>query len=250
MSTEPLLPSYASATQHDATPHVRRHSARRRTSLIIPAAPVIQTLSGLTFMTTAIISTVWAYRSYVPPPELSPAEPPSLLPYFASLCLTISLGFWVGYLLFILYDGAGGPRMQRKVVIGASTVGKLVLAGAHIGVWMGYKYLLTGSKQPSWALMFLATQAWWDVLLLVVYSCLRAPVEPRVRCTHPSSLSGGHAGLGKGAVRPEPAASQTGARYPSGPSFKKQALDLNNYLYGYCFADSKLRGVIYHNLYK
>lgn len=70
MSTEPLLPSYASATQHDATPHVRRHSARRRTSLIIPAAPVIQTLSGLTFMTTAIISTVWAYRSYVPPPEL------------------------------------------------------------------------------------------------------------------------------------------------------------------------------------
>ncbi|OJZ83089.1 hypothetical protein ASPFODRAFT_141075 [Aspergillus luchuensis CBS 106.47] len=210
MSTEPLLPSYASATQHDASPHVRRHSARRRTSLVIPAAPVIQTLSGLTFMTTAIISTVWAYRSYVPPPELSPAEPPSLLPYFASLCLTISLGFWVGYLLFILYDGAGGPRMQRKVVIGASTVGKLVLAGAHIGVWLGYKYLLTGSKQPSWALMFLATQA----------------------C---------HAGLGKGAVRPEPAVSQTGARYPSGPSLKEQALDLNNYLYGYCFADSKLR---------
>ncbi|KAI2921063.1 hypothetical protein CBS147343_4914 [Aspergillus niger] len=121
MSTEPLLPSYASATQHDASPHVRRHSARRRTSLIIPAAPVIQTLSGLTFMTTAIISTVWAYRSYAPPPEPSPTEPPSLLPYFASLCLTISLGFWVGYLLFILYDGAGGPRMQRKVVIGAST---------------------------------------------------------------------------------------------------------------------------------
>lgn len=196
MSTEPLLPSYASATQH-ASPHVRHHSARRRTSLIIPAAPVIQTLSGLTFITTAIISTIWAYRSYAPSELVcftpsfvctrindfvkSPSEPPSLLPYFASLCLTISLGFWVGYLLFILYDGAGGPRMQRKVVIGASTVGKLVLAGTHIGVWLGYKYLLTGPKQPSWGLMFLATQAWWDVLLFVVYSCLRRPVEPRVR---------------------------------------------------------------------
>ncbi|GLA69614.1 hypothetical protein AtubIFM55763_010131 [Aspergillus tubingensis] len=249
MSTEPLLPSYASATQHDATPHVRRHSARRRTSLIIPAAPVIQTLSGLTFMTTAIISTVWAYRSYVPPPELSPAEPPSLLPYFASLCLTISLGFWVGYLLFILYDGAGGPRMQRKVVIGASTVGKLVLAGAHIGVWMGH-----GGMFCCWWFIHVSEPQWnheydGEVDVAVLSSWLLLRLFPDFS-THPSSFNGDYAGLGKGAVRPEPAVSQKGARYPSGPSLKEQALDVNNYLYGYCFAESKLRGVIYHNLYK
>ncbi|OOF94127.1 hypothetical protein ASPCADRAFT_397797 [Aspergillus carbonarius ITEM 5010] len=32
--------------------------------------------------------------------------------------------------------------MQRKIVVGASAVGKLILAGAHIGVWLGYKYFV------------------------------------------------------------------------------------------------------------
>ncbi|PWY70822.1 hypothetical protein BO94DRAFT_266701 [Aspergillus sclerotioniger CBS 115572] len=180
MSTEPLLPSYASATQH------RYQSFRRRSAIVIPAVPpdpavpVIQTLSALTFTGTTIVSTAWAYRSYAPP-DLSPPVSAPLLPYFASLCLTISLSFWVGYLIFILYDEAGGPTMQRKIVVGVSAVGKLVLAGAHIGVWLGYKYLGLGPRQPNWGLMFLAAQAWWDLLLFVVYSCLRAKEEPRTR---------------------------------------------------------------------
>ncbi|RAK99599.1 uncharacterized protein BO80DRAFT_426298 [Aspergillus ibericus CBS 121593] len=178
MSTEPLLPSYASATQH-ASSH-RHQASRRRNSIVIPAVSVIQTLSALSFTGTAIVSTAWAHRSYAPP-DLSPPESAPLLPYFASLCLTISLGVWLGYMIFILYDMAGGSITQRKIVVGASVVGKLVLAGAHIGVWLGYKYLVIGPRQPNWGLMFLAAQSWWDLLLLVVYSSLRVTEEPRMR---------------------------------------------------------------------
>ncbi|PYI03236.1 hypothetical protein BO78DRAFT_399987 [Aspergillus sclerotiicarbonarius CBS 121057] len=93
----------------------------------------------------------------------------------------MSLGVWLGYLMFILYDETGGPITQRKIVVGASAVGKLVLAGAHIGVWLGYKYLVQGPRQPNWGLMFLSAQAWWDLLLFAVYSCLRGGEEPRMR---------------------------------------------------------------------
>lgn len=95
-----------------------------------------------------------------------------LLPYFASLCLVISLGCWVGYLVFIFYDVAGGPKIQRKFVIWMSAVGKLALAGIHIGVWLWYKSFFPVSTQPNWVLVFLAAQAWWDFLLFAVYPCL------------------------------------------------------------------------------
>jgi hypothetical protein len=95
-----------------------------------------------------------------------------LLPYFASLSLIVSFVCWIGYLVSIAYDVASGPRIQRKIIIWTSVAGKLVLAGAHIGFWQGYRYFFLGAVQPNWALMFLAAQAWWDFMLHVVYRCL------------------------------------------------------------------------------
>jgi len=79
----------------------------------------------------------------------------------------------MGYLIFISYDAAGGPKIQRKIVIQTSVVGKLVLAGAHVGIGLSYTYYFPNSAQPNWVLVFLTAQAWWDLLLFVLYSCLR-----------------------------------------------------------------------------
>ncbi|KAE8352426.1 hypothetical protein BDV28DRAFT_135157 [Aspergillus coremiiformis] len=157
MSREPLLPSYASVTgNHDNT----------------PAISLFQTVSTITFTTAAITSTVWVHRTNTTPQLTPPASAP-LLPYFASLCLLASFSCWVGYLIFILHDVASGPKLHRKIVVWISVVGKLVLAGAHAGFWLEYHHFFVGSAQPNWALMFLAAQAWWDFLLLVLSSRLR-----------------------------------------------------------------------------
>jgi hypothetical protein len=94
------------------------------------------------------------------------------LPYFASLSLITSFCFWIGYLVFISYDAEGGPRVQRKIVIWASIVGKLILACSHIGFWVSYRYFFPELAQPNWIVVFLAAQAYWDFLLLLVYSSL------------------------------------------------------------------------------
>ena len=75
--------------------------------------------------------------------------------------------------MFISREDHGGPRFLRNFVIGTSAFGKLILACAHIGFWLSYKYSFPDSAQPNWVIVFLAAQAWWDVLLLLVYSYLR-----------------------------------------------------------------------------
>lgn len=161
MSTQPLLSSYNSATRH------------RDQSIIIPAASLIQSLSFLIFAGTTTLSTLWAWRSNSIPDPAPPASAP-LLPYFASMCLIISLGCWVGYLVFISYDAAGGPRIQRRIIIWTSFLGKVILAGAHVGFGILYKHSFPDSAQPNWVIVFLAAQAWWDFMLFLVYSCLRS----------------------------------------------------------------------------
>ncbi|KAF7590978.1 hypothetical protein BBP40_002172 [Aspergillus hancockii] len=173
MSTEPLLPSYSSATQRPQRPRSRGSNSMSHNVVVSPTTvPVIQTLSALIFTCTTIVSTIWASQSYTYPDSAPPASA-LLLPYFASLCLTISFGCWVGYLLFIIYDVVGDSETRSKIIIGFSIVGKVVLAGAHLGFWLGYKYSFQGSAHPNWLLMFMAAQAWWDFLLYVVYSWLR-----------------------------------------------------------------------------
>ena len=62
MSTEPLLPSYASVTGRQC-PQNREQPAGAGKDIIISATPIIQNLGFLVFTGTAIISTIWAYRS-------------------------------------------------------------------------------------------------------------------------------------------------------------------------------------------
>ncbi|OCK94928.1 uncharacterized protein K441DRAFT_610495 [Cenococcum geophilum 1.58] len=158
MSTESLLPSYASA-------------ARRRDQRVITyAAPVIQTGSLIIFASAAIASTGWAYQSFAHK-DLSPVP---LLPYFAALCLVVSFGCWAGYLFFISYDAVGGPRIQRKIIIWTSVIGKLILAGTHYVLRLSYKNFFPELAHPNWVVAFLAAQAWWDLLLFLVFSRLRA----------------------------------------------------------------------------
>jgi hypothetical protein len=159
MSTEPLLPPppYASST---------------RDGVNTPTTSVIQSLSLLIFSGSAIVSTFWAWRSNTTS-DLSPPASAPLLPYFASLCLVAGFCCWVGYLAFISCGATGGPRVQRKVIIWTSITGKLILAGVHIGSYLSYKNSYPDSTQPNWILVFLAAQAWWDFLLVIVCSRLR-----------------------------------------------------------------------------
>lgn len=76
MSTEPLLPSYTSATGQ--CPH--RQDTRRVTTAsedIDYATPVIQTLGAFIFTGNAIVSTIWASRSNTAPKPVGfPFGPP------------------------------------------------------------------------------------------------------------------------------------------------------------------------------
>lgn len=92
-----------------------------------------------------------------------------LLPYFSSMFLLISFCCWLGYLSFILHDAAGADETERRVVVRTSVVGKLILAGAHTGVWFAYMKFFPNLAQPNWVQVFLAAQAWWDVLLVLTY---------------------------------------------------------------------------------
>jgi hypothetical protein len=80
MSTEPLLPSYTSATRRQC-PQNGDQPVGARKDIIISAAPVIQSLSFLMFAGTAIVSTVWAYRSYRLPDPVSFQPSPALFPH-------------------------------------------------------------------------------------------------------------------------------------------------------------------------
>jgi hypothetical protein len=95
-----------------------------------------------------------------------------LLPYFAFVFLVLSFSLWGGYLTLIAYDAGRVPRLQRQIVIGVSISGKLLLAGVHGLVWIGYMRYFAEWRQPDWLVVFSAAQAWWDCLLLGIYSCL------------------------------------------------------------------------------
>ncbi|KAE8371598.1 hypothetical protein BDV26DRAFT_124665 [Aspergillus bertholletiae] len=171
MSTEPLLPSYASITQNERHRRPYRSSHGGGVHPTRPYPPV-QFLSALSFGGAVIASTYWAYKSYTAP-DRTPLEPAPLLPYFASLSLVLAFCSWIGYLVSILYDQDDISLFQRKLVIWVSVAGKLVLGIAHAVIWLEYKQFFPGTKQPSWIIMFLAMQAWWDFLLLIGYSMLR-----------------------------------------------------------------------------
>src|SRR2546421_1592530 len=62
MSTEPLLPSYASAIRQQCRQNGNQHAGAGEDN-IISATPIIQSLGFLIFTGTAILSSVWACRS-------------------------------------------------------------------------------------------------------------------------------------------------------------------------------------------
>jgi len=180
MSSRPLLPSYASATEQPR--HYAYHSGQgQRRGTPTYSAPsagsLMETLCFITFTITAFVSSYWASQSIFTPPDKIPPEFSPLLPYFASLSLTISFCFWVGYVILVAKDAGGGPWMQRQIVIGASVFGKLILAVTHAAISHSYERSFPDSAQPNWVLMFLAAQAWWDVFLIGVNCCLRSTAQ-------------------------------------------------------------------------
>ncbi|OCL03192.1 hypothetical protein AOQ84DRAFT_326356 [Glonium stellatum] len=163
MSTQPLLPSYDSATRQ----------AYRQTGHLPPTTTnVVHFWTTIFFIGSTTISTVWAFNSYTAPNLFPPAYAP-LMPYFTSLCLLISFGCWIGFLWTVFYDDMNGSRVQRKVIIWTSVSGKLILACMHVVVWYSYKRSFPDSIQPNWVAVFLAVQAWWDMMLFVITVCLR-----------------------------------------------------------------------------
>ncbi|KAH8698053.1 hypothetical protein GQ44DRAFT_718526 [Phaeosphaeriaceae sp. PMI808] len=165
MSRSPLLPSYDSASQH-----VRLQSenfwARLRAESRSQTA--LDVLCVILFPTTAITATVWATRSGTTAPKI-PLDSTPMLPYFASLFLVLSFSFWVGYLIIITNNELHVPRLQRQILVRGSVSGKLILAGVHGLVWVGYRGSFAEWRQPNWLVVFLAAQAWWDVFLLLIY---------------------------------------------------------------------------------
>lgn len=78
---------------------------------------------------------------------------------------------WIGSLVFVV---AGEWRLERRIVVWIAVLGKFVLAGVHAGVACGYGKYYGHLRQPSWVLVFLAAQAWWDLCVLGVRWCLLA----------------------------------------------------------------------------
>ncbi|KAE8360261.1 hypothetical protein BDV27DRAFT_134775 [Aspergillus caelatus] len=187
MSTEPLLPSYSSIPEYERErrPYQHRQGRRVNSTPLTPSTPPIQSLSAPFFVGAVITSTYWSYKSYTASDGVlfylyitglrsltifqTLLGPAPLLPYFASLFLVLSFCSWIGYLVSILYDQDEISLFQRKLVIWISVTGKVVLGVAHAVIWFEYKQFFPGTKQPNWIIMFLATQAWWDLLLLMGY---------------------------------------------------------------------------------
>ncbi|CAG5182718.1 uncharacterized protein ALTATR162_LOCUS10300 [Alternaria atra] len=167
MSNEPLLPSYGAATQRHRSSEYRlvaKHTHDTPT--------LVDVLSLFIFLISAVFSTIWATQSSTvasghpgTPPHTGSAP---LLPYFASISLVISTCFWLGYLFFIANDGHGGSVLKRKITIGAAVVGKIVLAAAHVAIWQAYKMWYAGLVTPNWMVVFVAAQAWFDVVFVGV----------------------------------------------------------------------------------
>ncbi|KAF2798742.1 hypothetical protein K505DRAFT_295878 [Melanomma pulvis-pyrius CBS 109.77] len=180
MSSQPLLPSYASATEQPRQNGYHLGQGRERSTQVhsAPSAKsLLKILCFITFATTAFVSSYWASQSIFTPLDEIPPESAPLLPYFSSLSLIISFCLWVGYIVLVAKDVGSGPRIQRQIVVGASVFGKLILAVAHAAISYGYERSFPEAKKPNWMLMFLAAQAWWDVFLIGVNSCLQSTAQ-------------------------------------------------------------------------
>ena len=59
--------------------------------------------------------------------------------------------------------------LRRNVTIGVAVVGKLVLATAHMVIWQAYKMRYEGLWTPNWVVVFMAAQAWFDVVFVGVH---------------------------------------------------------------------------------
>ena len=190
MSSTPLLPSYDAATRHvrsrneDLWAHLRAEARGRIT---------LDVLCAILFPGNAIVASIWATRSGTAAPMVSqttgprcvffdlttlqiPPDSVPLLPYFAFLFLVLSFSFWVGYLISIGYEVSRIPHLHHRIVVWGSVGGKLLLAGVHSLVWVGYMRFFAEWPQPNWVIVFLAAQAWWDVFLFVIYWCLTVEI--------------------------------------------------------------------------
>lgn len=47
-------------------------------------------------------------------------------------------------------------------------MGKIVLAAAHVAIWQAYKIWYAGLLTPNWMVVFIAAQAWFDVVFVEV----------------------------------------------------------------------------------
>ena len=65
-------------------------------------------------------------------------------------------------------EHVGGSVLRRNVTIGVAVVGKLVLATAHMVIWQAYKMRYEGLWTPNWVVVFMAAQAWFDVVFVGV----------------------------------------------------------------------------------
>ena len=102
-------------------------------------------------------------------PDIPHTSSAPLLPYFASISLVVSTCFWITHLVFIAHDKESGSVLKRKITIGVAIVGKVVLAATHVAIWQGYKMWYEGLETPNWVIVFMAAQAWFDIVFVGVH---------------------------------------------------------------------------------
>ena len=162
MSTEPLLPSYSSIPEYEweRCPYQHRQCRRVNPTPLTRSTSPIQSLSAPFFVGAVITSTYWAYKSYTASDRVFVylyltglrsltifPDPIGTCPFTPLLCVVV-------------------PRPLFLFVDWLPTLHPLI---AHAVIWFEYKQFFPGTKQPNWIIMFLATQAWWDFLLLMGY---------------------------------------------------------------------------------
>ncbi|KAJ0413149.1 hypothetical protein BJY00DRAFT_320084 [Aspergillus carlsbadensis] len=134
-------------------------------------AALIHCVSLAIFSSSTIWSMLWALYGYSNPDQ-SPTALAPVTPYPGFIWLAVGFFAWLLYLYFIRHDASGSPPSQRALIIDISIAAKVVLAVAHVGAWYVYKRVYAG-VHPSMLLLFLATQASFDVILVMAYATLR-----------------------------------------------------------------------------
>ena len=62
--------------------------------------------------------------------------------------------------------------LKRRITIGIAVGGKVVLGVAHVAVWQAYKVWYEGLETPNWGFVYMAAQAWFDVVFVAVNACV------------------------------------------------------------------------------